>query len=244
MRVPIHIKARVGDVAERVVVSGDPGRVDLLASLLSDVRLVNVHRGFKVYTGYYRGVRVSLAAHGVGGPSASIVFEELAMLGARAMIRLGTCGSLVDGVEVGDLVIPTGAAYYPGGLYYQYHGELACMPAVPSYELLGIIIDEVTKSNLRYHIGPVISSDAFYAENPDFALRWSRRGVIAVEMECSTLFTLGLMRGVKVGALLVVSDSLVKGVHASSEELREVMVKAGEAALNSIVRVSLPTPPG
>jgi 5'-methylthioadenosine phosphorylase len=238
LRAPVHIRARVGDVAERVIVAGDPGRVDLVASMLSDPRLVSTSRGFNVYTGFYDGVRVSVAVHGVGGPSASIVFEELYMLRARVIIRLGTCGSLVGDVGIGDLVIPTGAGYHPGGLYYQYIGEHACAPAVPSYELLKLLVEEASSMGARYHLGPVISSDAFYAEDPQFASRWSGRGVIAVEMECATLFTLAGIRGFKAGALLVVSDSLVTWRHATSEELKETMVKAALIALNAIKRVT------
>jgi len=217
LRAPVHIRARVGDVAERVIVAGDPGRVDLVASMLSDPRLVSTSRGFNVYTGFYDGVRVSVAVHGVGGPSASIVFGD---------------------IGIGDLVIPTGAGYHPGGLYYQYIGEYACAPAVPSYELLKLLVEEASSMGARYHLGPVISSDAFYAEDPQFASRWSGRGVIAVEMECATLFILGGIRGFKTGALLIVSDSLVTWRHATSEELKETMVKAALIALNAIKRVT------
>ncbi len=238
MRAPVHIKAGVGDVAERVLVAGDPGRVDLIASMLSDVKLISVSRGFNIYTGFYDGVRVSVAVHGIGGPSASIVFEELYMLGARIIVRLGTCGSLIEDIGIGDIVIPTGAGYYPGGLYYQYMGEYTCAPAVPNYEVLRVLVEEASRSNVRYHLGPIISSDAFYAEDPQFALKWSSRGVIAVEMECSTLFMLGSIRRFKAGALLVVSDSLVTWRHATSEELRESIVKAALIALNAIKRVT------
>lgn len=239
MRAPVHIRVPRGEVAERVLMSGDPGRVDMLASLLSDVRLVNTHRGFRVYTGYYNGVRVSLAAHGVGGPSASIVFEELYMLGARVYVRLGTCGSLVEAVDIGDIVIPTVAAYYPGGLYYQYLGELACAPAAPHYELLRLLVEEASRLGARYHVGPIVSSDAFYAEDPSFASRWASRGSIAVEMECSTLFTLGHMRGARVGAILVVSDSLVTGRHATAEEIKDSILKAATIALNTLTKTTL-----
>lgn len=234
----MHIRASRGDIAERVLVAGDPGRIDLISSLLSDAKLVNTHRGFIVYTGYYNGVPVSLASHGVGGPSAAIVFEELVILGAKIIVRLGTCGSLLGDIGLGELIIPTGASYYLGGLYYQYMGESACAPTTPHYEVLKSLVEEATRANARYHVGPVVSSDAFYAESRDFALKWSSRGVIAVEMECATLFMLGHMRRVKTGALLVVSDNLVTGVHASSEELRDTVLKAARIALNAVAKVT------
>lgn len=239
MRAPVHIRARSGDVAEGVIVAGDPARVDLIASMLSDSKLVSTSRGFNIYTGFYDDVRVSVAVHGIGGPSSSIVFEELYMLGARVIIRLGTCGSLVEGIGIGDLVIPTGAGYHPGGLYYQYLGEYVCTPTTPSYELLKLLVEEASNTGIRYHLGPIISSDAFYAEDPQFASRWSSRGVIAVEMECATLFMLAGIRRFKAGALLIVSDSLVTWRHATSEELEEAVTKVARIALNAIKRVTL-----
>ncbi|MEM4005372.1 MAG: nucleoside phosphorylase, partial [Desulfurococcaceae archaeon] len=84
---PIHIKASSEDIARNVITSGDPGRVDLLSTLLTDAKIVNTHRGLKTITGYYKNSRVTIATHGIGAPSAAIVFEELHQLGARRIIR-------------------------------------------------------------------------------------------------------------------------------------------------------------
>ena len=111
---PIHIKAKKGDIAERVIIAGDPARVEQLAKMLENPRLVNTNRGFLVYTGTYKGVPVSVAVHGVGHPSSMLVVEELIMLGAKVIVRFGTCGAMVKGLKIGDLIIPTAAAYYPG----------------------------------------------------------------------------------------------------------------------------------
>ncbi|MEM1677693.1 MAG: purine-nucleoside phosphorylase [Ignisphaera sp.] len=237
---PIHIKAKRGDVAERVIVAGDPARVEQLIKMIENPRLVNTNRGFTVYTGAYKGVPVSIAVHGVGHPSSMLVFEELVMLGARIIIRFGTCGAMVKGLRIGDVVIPTAAAYYPGGAFYQYLKESICTATAPHFEVLKTLVEEVQKSGVNYVIGPIVSSDAFYAEDPEFTKKWTSRGITAVEMECAGLFMLGSMRGIKVGALLMVSDSLVEELgFASAEELRGYVERAGKIVLDSIIRIAL-----
>ena len=237
---PIHLKIKPEDVAKRVIVAGDPARVEQVSTLLDKVRLVNKNRGFITYTGEYKGVPITIATHGVGVPSASIVFEELAMVGAKAIVRLGSCGALVKGFKIGDVIIPTGCAYYPGGAYYQYLREWVCTATSPDYELLKNLVESAHAAGLRYALGPIISSDAFYAEDPEFAEKWASRGVIAVEMECAGLFMLGLMRKVKTAAILLVSDSLVEDLgFASAEELKEYALKAAEATLEALIKTEV-----
>ncbi len=241
MQQPIHIKARKGDIAERVIVAGDPARVEQVSKeLLIDVKLVNTNRGFIAYTGKYDGVPVSIVVHGVGVPSSVLVLEELIMLGAKAIVRLGSCGAMIKGMRIGDIVIPTAAAYYPGGAYYQYMGEHACAPTAPDFELLKNLVEAAEEMRIKYYLGPILTSDAFYAEDPQFAKRWASRGVLAVEMECSGLFMIGHMRGVKVAAILVVSDSLVEDLgFAGAEELREYALKAARITLEALKRVKV-----
>ena len=235
---PIHIKAKRGEVAERVIVAGDPARVEQVAKMLENPRVVNTNRGFIVYTGTYKGVPVSVAVHGVGHPSSMLVTEELIMLGAKVIIRFGTCGAMVKGLRIGDLVIPTAAAYYPGGAFYQYLRENVCTAAAPHFEVLKTLVEEVQKSGINYVIGPVVSSDAFYAEDPEFVKRWTSRGIVAVEMECAGLFMLGAMRNVKTGALLMVSDSLVEELgFASAEELRSYVDRAAKIVLEALIKI-------
>ncbi|MEM2414132.1 MAG: purine-nucleoside phosphorylase [Sulfolobales archaeon] len=239
---PIHMTISPETVAKRAIIAGDPARVEQVKELLEDPKLVNTKRAFVTYTGTYRGVPVTIAAHGVGFPSSAIVFEELSMVGAKLIVRFGTCGAMIPGMRIGDVVVPTGAAYYPGGAYYQYLHEWTCCPAVPDFDVVKAIVEEYERFGIKYFTGPVISSDAFYAEDPEFAKKWSSRGIIAVEMECAGLFTLGLMRKVKTGAVLLVSDSLVEHLgYASAEELREYVMKAAKALLESITKVKLTT---
>ncbi|MEM1945556.1 MAG: purine-nucleoside phosphorylase [Candidatus Caldarchaeum sp.] len=233
---PQHLKTK--DVAKRVVAAGDPARVVQLSKMLDKPRLVNENRGFITYTGYYNGEPVTVICHGVGGPSSAIVFEELIMLGAKLIIRLGSCGAFVKGMKNGEAVIPTAAAYI-GGSLQQYIPDLHITP-VPSYDVLTTLVNELNAHGLKTYVGPVFSSDAFYAEDPEFVSRWSKRGYIAVEMECATLFGLGMMRGVKTGAALLVSDNLAEMTPmVDAEYLKPFVEKAGKAVLSAAVKIPL-----
>lgn len=236
--VPVHLKIRGGDVAERVLIAGDPARVKYLSELLDDARLVNESRGFLTYTGYYKGSQITIATHGVGMPSALIVLEELIAYGGKYFVRLGTAGALVSGLRVGDVVIPTGAAHNPGGVFRQYYGEEVCGSSVPDFTLLKKIVEVADERGIKYVLGPVFSSDAFYAEDPVFASKWSSRGLVAVEMECAGLFAVSLMRGVKTACVLVVSNSLVEDLgYASAEYLKERIVEVAKVVLEALTRV-------
>ncbi|MET1102229.1 MAG: purine-nucleoside phosphorylase [Pyrodictiaceae archaeon] len=237
---PQHIRAPIGSIAEDVVVVGDPARARFLAEgLLEDARLVNEKRGFHVYTGFYKGLRVSVAVHGIGAPSAAIVFEELRAYGARRVVRLGTCGGLVEDLDIGDFVVATGALYNPGGTLGQYY-QGVCPAASPDPELTLLVAEEASKRG-RTRLGLVFSSDAFYAEDPMFAKRVSRLGAVAVEMEAAVLFSLSWMRGYRAAALLIVSDNLVvpgKEELRSHEELEEYVARGGEAVLEALRRMA------
>ncbi|ACP39318.1 purine-nucleoside phosphorylase [Saccharolobus islandicus] len=232
---PVHILAKKGEVAERVLIAGDPGRVRLLSSLLESPRLVNENRGFLVYTGKYNGETVSIATHGIGGPSIAIVLEELAMLGAKVFIRYGTTGALVPYINLGEYIIVTGASYNQGGLFYQYLRDNVCVASTPDFELTNKLLTSFSKKGLKYYVGNVFSSDAFYAEDEEFVKRWSSRGNIAVEMECATLFMLSKIKGWKSATVLVVSDNLAKGgVWISKEDLEKSVMEGARAVLDTL----------
>ena len=237
----IHLRdVEEGGIAERVVIAGDPSRVEQVKGLLRSPKLVNRYRGLTAYSGIYEGVPMSIVTHGMGVPSVLIVAEELIKAGAKAIVRLGSCGAFYKGSRVGDLVIPTGCVYYPGGAYYQYLNEHVCGPTSPDYMLTSNLVQTAKESGLRYKLGPVLTSDAFYAESKDFARKWLRRGVLAVEMECAGLFLLGNLRGVKASALLIVSDSLIEDIgFASAGELEEYASKAAEAALKALLKLDV-----
>ncbi|MEN2974670.1 MAG: purine-nucleoside phosphorylase [Candidatus Caldarchaeales archaeon] len=240
---PVHILAKPGDIAERVIVAGDPGRVDQLAEMLEDARLVSSNRGFNVYTGRYRNHLYSVACHGIGGPSSAIVFEELKMLGAKIIIRLGTAGSLLADIKEGEFIIPNAACYYIGSGTISAYTPGIVPPSVPSFDVLETLVNESRNSLESFRVGPVVSSDAFYAEDEHFISRWVWAGVIAVEMECSTIFALGHIHRIKTGALLIVTDNLVnKSRLDRREELRELVERAARIVFEAMRKIDVKTP--
>jgi 5'-methylthioadenosine phosphorylase len=235
---PQHIKAKKGEVAKRVIVAGDPARVTQLSKRLIGARLVSENRGFLVYTGEFRGEEFTIACHGIGAPSIAIVVEELIMLGARAIVRIGTCGGLLKPMAVGDLVIATEAAYL-GGTLSEYLGDRRIKPT-PDSGLTRLLIDTAHVAGTKYCAGPVFSSDAFYSGDTDLVSRWSTRGYVAVEMECATLFGLGTLKGTKTAAALVVSDNLHRMEPiVDAEVLREPVKNAADVVFKSLARVKV-----
>jgi 5'-methylthioadenosine phosphorylase len=235
MPLPAHILAGPEEIAEVAVISGDPARIEQLAKMLQNAKLVNSNRGFTTYTGHYGKKRITLATHGIGGPSTAIVVEELSMLGAKTIIRFGTAGGLVTGLGIGDFVIPTGAAY-PKGSLLEYVPD-GFLPAVPDLNLTHKLAETGRSAGLRVREGLVYSSDAFYTQDHASLEPWVRRGVLAVEMECATLFTLGLLRGLKTAALLMMSNSLVnksEGDLAPAETLRPFVAKGALAVFETL----------
>ena len=231
---PQHIRAKRGDIAERAVISGDPARVVQLSGLLKSRRLVNENRGFLAYTGEYDGKGITVACHGIGGPSTAIVVEELVMLGAHAIVRLGSCGGLLKPMRVGDMVIVTEAGYRGGTLDYYFDRKITPMP---DRTLTDLLKDSAKKQGARYYTGPVFSSDAFYAEGLDFAAVSAKKGYIAIEMECATLFGLGRLRKVKTASLLLVSDNITESAPiVDAETLREYTARAGKMVFGSLRR--------
>jgi len=234
---PQHIRAKRGDIAKRVVISGDPARVVQLSGLLKGRRLVNENRGFLTYTGEYDGKSITVACHGIGGPSTAIVVEELVMLGARAIVRLGSCGGLLKPMRVGDMVIVTEAGYKGGTLDQYFHKKVTPKPDRTLTELLK---DSGKKRGARYYAGPVFSSDAFYAEDLDFVTASAKKGYIAIEMECATLFGLGKLRRVKTASLLLVSDNITQSAPiVDAETLHEYAAKAGKLAFEALNRLQV-----
>jgi 5'-methylthioadenosine phosphorylase len=232
---PAHIKAKPGEVAESVIAVGDPARAEQVAGILRGARLVNSNRGLLTFTGRYGRREVTVATHGLGGPSSAIVFEELRILGAKTIVRLGTVGAMVNELRVGDFIIPTGAAYSEGSLkMYVPDGEL---PAVPDARLTARLADVCGRGGMRHRLGLVFSSDAFYNEDRTFVRRWAARGVVGVEMECATLFTLGLLKGFRAASLLIVSDSLVKEGEKEvvlADGLRPYVMSGAKAVLGAL----------
>lgn len=241
-RRPLHIRAEPSDIAERVLAVGDPGRAKLIAGMLDEARLVNDHRGLIIYTGEWRGVEVTVATHGIGGPSSLIVFEELAALGTRAIVRLGTCGSLRKNIGLGDVIVAPGAGYVCGGAGLSGYSHLSCLPATADPELTLRIVSELSRTLVdggqQLHLAPVVTSDSFYAEDDNFAKQWSSFGAAAVEMECASLLSLSWMRGFRAACVLIVSDIVGPGFPSiGGENLAGIVKRVAPAVLNALASI-------
>jgi len=225
--VPIHLHP-TAPLAERALLPGDPGRALLLAqALLRDPKMFNHHRGLWGYTGTAAdGEALTIQSTGMGGPSAAIVISELAELGARRLVRVGTCGALVASLGLGDLLIVNEAIAGDGTS--RALGAGGRVPADPEllYALGAAGGDGVRR-------GPVVSTDLFYSESPEAVERWRAQGALAVEMETATLFALAQrLEHVQAACALIVSDLLLgERVRIAEEELREAEHRIGELAL-------------
>ena len=208
----IHLRAEEGDYAPLVLLPGDPNRARRISERFDEgsVRQVNEHRGLYGFTGTYQGTPVSVQTSGMGTPSLSIVAEELLRLGAKRMIRVGTCGGIAKGLKTGDLVIATAACPVDGTTATYLHGE----PYAPAadFRLTSALVDAADAAGLNPRTGLVASVDVFYNTDADYAQRWRDRGVLAFEMEASALFYLAARDGVQAACALTVSDVLSEDV--------------------------------
>lgn len=207
-RLQPHIMCGVGDVARYVLISGDPKRVEKVAGFFDESVKVGDYRGFVTYTGSVDGIGISACSTGIGCPSAAIVVEELARIGAETFIRVGTTGSLQPDVEVGDIVIASAAVRTDGTSRNYVPVEY---PAIADFNVIATLVQAAQKSKLNLHFGPVLTSDIFYG-SMDNLKRWGKFGVLSVEMECSAIFTLAHIKRLRAGAILAVDSKPLMGV--------------------------------
>jgi DeoD family purine-nucleoside phosphorylase len=186
------------------------------------------------YTGTFRGRAVSVQASGMGCPSAGIVIEELVQLGVRRILRVGTCGGLQADLEIGNLIVAMSAVPADATATHLIGGE----PHAPTadWELLHGAVHNAKELGKKVRVGPIVSSDVFYNPDQEQYGRWSERGILAVEMEAAMLFTLGALRRIQTGCLLVVSDVVVEGefVRISDEDMKRAVDQMTELALATV----------
>jgi DeoD family purine-nucleoside phosphorylase len=213
-------------LADRVLLPGDPGRALLLAqALLAEPRMFNHNRGLWGYTGEARDGRpLTIQSTGMGGPSTAIVIAELAELGARTLVRVGTCGALQPSLALGDLLVVTEALAADGtSRALSGNDRVAGDPGIRDRLLAAAGPDGAA--------GLVVSTDLFY-DSPDGAEQaWCAEGAQAVEMETATLFALSARRGLRAGSVLLVSDRVLpRRDRLSIENLRDGERRLGELA--------------
>lgn len=213
-----HIDASPEDFAPVVLMPGDPLRAKYIAeSFLTDPVLVNNVRGVQGYTGSYRGSPVSVMASGMGMPSMGIYSYELYnFFGVEAIIRVGSAGGMQERVRLRDIVIGQGACTDSAFAHtFQLPGAFA---PLASYRLLEHCVDAAKAAGFSYHVGNLLSSDIFYHEDPDSTARWSKMGVLAVEMEAAALYMNAARAGKHALALCTVSDHLLTGEATTAQE--------------------------
>jgi DeoD family purine-nucleoside phosphorylase len=231
---PVHVRAEPGEFAESVLLPGDPMRAKYVAeNFFEGAKLVTGERGMLGYTGTYEGKEVSVQATGMGCPSAAIVTEELIQLGAKNLLRVGTCGGYSRGLRLGDLIVATSAAAQDGTVSSLTRG----VPYAPAahFDLVHAAHHAAQSAGRRTFVGQVVSSDLFYDPTEDPATLWGDLGVLAVEMEAAAIFTVAAMRGVRAGCLLTVSDTIgAEVVRISDEELRNAVDNMMALALDTL----------
>ncbi|MCQ2981725.1 MAG: purine-nucleoside phosphorylase [Treponemataceae bacterium] len=227
-----HIAAKEGQIAEAVLLPGDPLRAKFIAEhFLENAECYNTVRNMFGYTGTYKGKRVSVQGTGMGQPSLSIYVNELFQFyGVQKAIRIGTCGAIHESTKVRDLIIAQSACS-DSSLMNQRFGDLHFAPTA-NFELLMKAYNAAQAKGIKPLVGSVISSDLFYDENENWKL-WAKYGVLGVEMESAELFTLAAKYGRQALALLTVSDHIVTGEATTSEEREKTFTGMMEVALEA-----------
>ena len=205
-----HINLESGQVGKYVILPGDPDRVELIAKSLDNPYFVTQKREYVSWNGYLDGELITVCSTGIGGPSAAIAIEELVKCGATTFIRVGTCGGINTKVVGGDVIVAT-AAVRGCGTTDEY--LIKDYPAVADFDVVTALKAAAVKNKLSHHVGVVQSKDSFWGEVApetmpiagELKSRWEcfvRAGCLGSEMECSSLFAVGLTRAVRVGAVL------------------------------------------
>jgi uridine phosphorylase len=246
-----HLLVEPGELTDVALLPGDPGRVDRIAGHCDDHTVVAENREYKVVNAEYEGRSLTICSTGIGSPSAAIAAEELEAVGVETLIRVGTTGALQRGIDIGDMVVATGAAK-DEGTSRRY--EDVTLPAVPEYDVLTALVDsakaraeqrqgkseisrpsgdsaeresgETASGDEDVHVGPVATDDAFYAETDEYVENWEDAGVLAVEMEAAALFTLARRKGLRAGAICTVDGNLVEGTQKGETDAEELPPKA------------------
>ena len=229
----IHIGAEPGQIAETVLMPGDPYRARWAAeNFLEGAELVNEVRGMLGFTGTYKGNRVSIQGSGMGMPSLSIYANELIRdYGAKTLIRVGSCGGMQPQVKVRDVVIAMTCTTVatPSSTMFR---ELNFSPCA-DYSLLEAAVVAARTRDVGVHVGGIYSSDTFYDERPDLNEQMTRHGILGVEMEAAELYMLANRYGVRALGVMTVSDHLQTGEALPSDQREKSFGDMIEIALEA-----------
>jgi uridine phosphorylase len=211
-----HIQLKAGDVGRYVLLPGDPGRCELIASYFDDAKFVAQNREYVTYTGTLLGEKVSVVSTGIGCPSSSIAVEELIRVGADTFVRVGTSGSMQPGIKTGDVAVVTGAIRDEGTTLHYLPVEF---PAVADLDTVLALREGARRSGIPYHLGVSQSKDSFYGEiepermpvDRQLAQRWKAwvgGGAICSEMEAAAIFIVSSIHRTRAGGVMLMGGNL------------------------------------
>ncbi len=233
----IHIEAKQGQIADTVILPGDPLRAKFIAdTFLEDVICYNNVRGMLGFTGTYKGKRISVQGTGMGIPSISIYVNELITeYGVKNLMRVGTAGGIQEKVKVRDIVLAMSTHTDSAINKIRFNGQDFSPTA--SFDLLKTAYDTSINKGITPHVGTVLTSDTFYNDDPNSFKKWAKFGALAIEMETAALYTLAAKYSVNALTLLTISDHLITGELTSSEERQTTFTAMMEIALETALKL-------
>lgn len=227
-----HNNAKLGDIAETILLPGDPLRAKFIAeTFLDNPIMYNTVRGMYGYTGYYKGKKISVQGSGMGIPSIGIYsYELINFYGVKNLIRVGSAGAINEKLKVHDIVIGMGAC--TDSNYANQFNLPGTFAPIASYDLLKKSVDIANSKNINVTVGNIVSNDVFYSDSGlDNLAKWNKMGVLAVEMEAAALYMNAARAGVNALCILTISDCPFTGEECSAHERQVAFTKMMEIAL-------------
>jgi purine-nucleoside phosphorylase len=231
----IHIEAKKGDIADKILLPGDPLRAKWIAdNFLEDAKCYNKVRNMLGFTGYYKNERISVQGTGMGMPSAGIYIEELIKeFDVKKLIRVGSAGSLKKDVVLRDVVLAMSASTNSALNQQRFQG--ANYAPTADFKLFQKAVNIAESENINFHAGNVFSSDIFYADHKEYYDIWSSYNVLCVEMEVAVLYTVAAKYKAQALGILTISDSLVTGELTSAKEREQSFGDMVEIGLKTLL---------
>jgi purine nucleoside phosphorylase len=232
----VHIAAKNGEIADSVLLPGDPKRAKWIAeNFLENAVCYTDIRGMLGFTGTYKGKRISVQGTGMGIPSMSIYITELMKdYGVKTLIRVGSAGSYQEDVKIRDIVVALSTSTDSNINNRRFKG--ASFAPTVNFDLLSKVLKTAEEKNIKIKAGNILTSDEFYNDDPSYFKKWAEFGVLAVEMETAALYTLASKYKAKALSILTISDSLVSPEITSSEEREKTFNEMIELALETAIK--------
>ena len=232
----VHIAAKNGEIADTVLLPGDPKRAKWIAeNFLENAVCYTDIRGMLGFTGTYKGKRISVQGTGMGIPSMSIYITELMKdYGVKTLIRVGSAGSYQEDVKIRDIVVALSTSTDSNINNRRFKG--ASFAPTVNFNLLSKVLKTAEEKNIKIKAGNILTSDEFYNDDPSYFKKWAEFGVLAVEMETAALYTLASKYKAKALSILTISDSLVSPEITSSEEREKTFNEMIELALETAIK--------